>query len=110
MGRALQSKVWQEPYLQSSLVQKYTLGAIQKVSRAFFELLIACEMMLYRSSYLKTNNAPRKPGNRCFGTELHLGMGLLVPNSKWLKSLPGHVFIFDRKIVCLYLGNNINLF
>ena len=45
-----------------------------------------------------------------FGTELHFGTGLLVPNTEWLKTLPGHIFIFDRKIVCLYLDNNPNPF
>ncbi len=67
-----------------------------------------CRFNLY--DILLARDAPRKPGNGYFGTEFHFGMGLLVPNSEWLKSLPGHVFIFDRKIVCLYLDNNPNPF
>ena len=57
---------------------------------------------------LLARDTPRKPGNDHFRSEFHLGMGLLVPNSKWLKSIPGHVFIFDRKIVCIWIITQIH--
>ena len=46
---------------------------------------------------------PQEARKRVFWHRIPFRHAFPVPCSEWLKSLPGHVFIFDRKIVCLYL-------
>ncbi len=66
-------------------------------------------MMLYRSSYLKTNDVPRKPGNGYFGTEFHFVMRFLCRVQNGLKRFLGMFsFLIERLFVCIWIITQIH--